>query len=403
MKGIHRLNAQDIRSWLAGPRDSDPSLKLADGGGLNLVRMQAGFPSASWQVRYRIGRREKTYSIGPSHLVTLTQARAEHALVRAALAASKDPMQLRRLARAVEASSSGTLFGDVAASWLKLKKAEWSQCHYDKSSQALEGPVLGALGKLPVRDITPAMVSAVVGGVQESAGRETAAKILRHVRAIFRLAAATGLRDDNPAEAVCEILGKAAKARHRPALLTPEGVRSVLTVLTAAPISPAVLMCHRLIAFTAVRISNAVAARWEEFDLKAGVWEIPRSKMKMQDREHPHSVSLAPTLVGYLTTWNRAWGGPSTGFLFPGHQGRTHLTREIVERALLENGFRDRHTCHGWRASFSTLAKEAGFAKEVVDLTLDHVHDSAVARAYDRGERLEKRIKLIRWWGEVLG
>jgi integrase len=161
-------------------------------------------------------------------------------------------------------------------------------------------------------------------------------------------------------------------------------------------------MCHRLLAYTAVRISNGVSARWEEFDLEAGLWVIPRAKMKMQDREHDHKVVLPEKLVAYLRTYWVANKEPASGWLFPGAQGREHVSREAVEKVLLENGFRDRHTCHGWRASFSTLAKDGGFEKEVVDLALDHVHDSDVAMAYDRGERLTKRRELMRWWGRVL-
>jgi hypothetical protein len=33
---------------------------------------------------------------------------------------------------------------------------------------------------------------------------------------------------------------------------------------------------------------------------------------------------------------------------------------------------------------------------------MDHIHDTEVVRAYDRGERLQQRIKLMTWWGEQL-
>jgi hypothetical protein len=48
------------------------------------------------------------------------------------------------------------------------------------------------------------------------------------------------------------------------------------------------------------------------------------------------------------------------------------------------------------------LARDHGHEREVVELTLDHIHDNDVARAYDRGERLEKRIKLMNWWDAEL-
>ena len=57
---------------------------------------------------------------------------------------------------------------------------------------------------------------------------------------------------------------------------------------------------------------------------------------------------------------------------------------------------------YGWRSSLSTLARDQGFAREVVELALDHAHDNEVARAYDRGERFTQRVELFNWWGEQL-
>jgi integrase len=79
------------------------------------------------------------------------------------------------------------------------------------------------------------------------------------------------------------------------------------------------------------------------------------------------------------------------------------LARESVEKVLHALGYKGRHVAHGWRASFSTLAKDSGlFDKDAINLALDHIHDSEVARAYDRGERLQKRIQLMQWWGQAL-
>jgi hypothetical protein len=54
-------------------------------------------------------------------------------------------------------------------------------------------------------------------------------------------------------------------------------------------------------------------------------------------------------------------------------------------------------------SSFSTLATDSGlFTHDPLELALDHVHDSAVARTYDRGERREERIKLACRWDAML-
>jgi integrase len=162
-------------------------------------------------------------------------------------------------------------------------------------------------------------------------------------------------------------------------------------------------MAHRLCAFTGARISNVVQAEWKEFDLDADVpaWIIPRAKMKAQDRPHDHKVILCPQIVAELRKWRQTTGGK--GYVFPSPAGAEHITRESIEKAYrVTLSHADKHTPHGWRSALSTLARDNGFDREVVELTLDHIHDNDVARAYDRGERLQQRIKLMTWWGEQL-
>lgn len=403
-RGLSRLTAKRIGAWLKWGKG--PVKKLGDGGGLSLVRLPSG--SATWQVKYRFkdgnDLRERTFSIGPVTDVGLAVAREARDWVKQQIKKGHDPVQVRRLDRATEIASSGELFGDLVEVWLRKEKPGWSAIHYDKSSKALNRHVTPHLGRLPVRDITPSMISTVIERIQQGGKRETAAKILQHVRSIFRLAAAKGLRNDNPAEPVIEILAKSRAVRHRPALLTFPALGEVLRANELAHISPEVRLCHRLVAFTAVRISNAVAARWEEFDLesKPPIWVIPRAKMKIRGRLHDHKVVLPAALAEELRRWRESQGADKSVHVFPGSQGREHLTRESVEKALHAMGLKDKHTCHGWRASFSTLAKDHGHDKQVVDLALDHIHDTDVARAYDRGERLNKRTKLAIWWGNQL-
>lgn len=80
-----------------------------------------------------------------------------------------------------------------------------------------------------------------------------------------------------------------------------------------------------------------------------------------------------------------------------------HIGRESIEkvyRVIL--GLNGKHSPHGWRISFSALARDNGMAREVVKLALDHANDNEVARAYDRGEWFDERIKLFQWWGKQL-
>jgi len=127
-------------------------------------------------------------------------------------------------------------------------------------------------------------------------------------------------------------------------------------------------------------------------------------------RTHDHLVVLSAPITEELRRWHQLQRYVNSSYLFPrkGNKGRgskelkPYLARESVEKVLLSLGYKDKHVAHGWRACFSTLAKDSGkFDRDVINLALDHIHYSEVARAYDRGRRWAQRIELA-WWREQL-
>jgi integrase len=401
--GIERLSDKAISSWLKA--GGNAGQKLADGKGLYLTRLPSG--RANWQVRYTVGDKQGTYSLGVYPEVPLAEARKKRGEIKNQAKEGIDPVQERRAQRVEKVNASEQTFADLTTEWLEMQAPEWSEVHQVKSQRALVRDVLPTLGKLPVARITPGIVSRVIEKIQNRGVRDTTQKIYQHVRAIFRLAQARGLRSDNPADPVAEIIKAASDPGHHPALLTFPELGDVLRRAETSNTTPAVRLCHKLIAHTAVRISNAVEARWSDFHLKANppVWVIPRDQMKVKGkgRTHPHKIVLTDQIVEELRRWKEAQAGESE-YVFPGNQGREHLSRESLEKAVrVTLGLADKHSPHGWRSAFSTLAREeTDFEGELIDLALDHVHASKTAMAYDRGTRLTKRIELMKWWGDSL-
>lgn len=401
-RATNKLTDLKIRSFISKARAGKAATaKLSDGGGMFITLTPASTPV--WRVKYRLGGKERLYAIGTYPEITLEAARAEREVIKAHLRSGRDPVQARRLSQVANAAASGDTFAVVAADWLARKKKDWAAIHYTKSSRAIERDVLPRIGKLPVREITPAMVASVVEAILKRGAKDTAGKVLQHIGGIFRLAAARGLRNDNPAESVHEVLPGRRQGGRMPALLTFPELGAIMRGADAARLSPAVRMAHRLCAFTAARISNVVQAEWAEFNLDAAVptWIIPRAKMKARDRHHDHKIILGAGLVEELREWRRISKGKT--YMFPSPAGGKHITREALEKVYRETlKLADKHTPHGWRAAFSTLARDHGFERDVVELALDHLHDTDVVRAYDRGERLQQRIKVMAWWDEEL-
>ena len=399
-RGTNRLTDRAIKAFL-GKLLGASSKKLSDGGGLYLTTTRAGTPV--WRLKYRLDGKEKLYSIGPYPSIGLEAARAARELVKAQLREGRDPVSARRVSRVEASTSSANIFGDVADEWLMKRKRDWSAVHYEKSKRALERDVIPTLGRLPVGEVTSAMIAKVIERITNRGAHDTAAKVLWHVICVFRFAQAKGLCTENPALPVRELLPRKRQTGRRPALLELDALRDVLRRAELASLSPAVRLAHRLCAFTAARIGNVVGAEWSEFDLdgETPTWTIPRAKMKSRAQGHNHRVILSPTIAAELRAWQTLTGG--TGRVFPSPTGNAYISREAIEKVYkVTLSLRGKHSPHGWRAAFATLARDAGYARDVVELTLDHVHDTEVVRAYDRGERFKERVELMRWWDSQL-
>ena len=69
---------------------------------------------------------------------------------------------------------------------------------------------------------------------------------------------------------------------------------------------------------------------------------------------------------------------------------------------VLERMGRGDLTAHGFRATFKTWATErSNFPRELVEAALAHVVGDKIEAAYQRGDMLEKRRRLMDVWAEI--
>ncbi len=160
---------------------------------------------------------------------------------------------------------------------------------------------------------------------------------------------------------------------------------------------------HLLLAFLAQRISEVVGATWDEFDMSAGTWAIPRHRMKRKESERgAHLVPIPPQLLAQVREWRRT-DGEDAEFVCTAPGGEKAITREAVEkyyrRALKLTG---RHSPHSWRSVMKTWVENADKSTDAVEVHLDHVVGGKVAASYDRADRLGPRRELIAWYEREL-
>ncbi|HTB21774.1 MAG TPA: integrase arm-type DNA-binding domain-containing protein [bacterium] len=410
------LSEKQVQAFVAAVKSGvrRPLSKLGDGGGMFLTVTTGGKPV--WRLKYRLGGKEQLYTLGAYPGLRLAAARQERDRLRQQIL--DKPINLTAVREdkvRLSVENSENTFRNVAERWLEGKKGQWKPIHYRKSRRALERDVYPILGDRPIADIRPPEIKRMADTILKRKVYDTAGQVLQHVDNIFQLAQALGFQTGgNPVGPVKSTMPRKPKPGRMAAALDFGALGKIMSTAQNAAdttrLSQVVHLAHRLCAFTAARIGNVVEAQWKEFNLEAApfTWTIPRAKMKARDRHHDHKIILSQPIAQELLAWRKAWnvqaGSEAYVFTSQAKFGSTRpISRESVEKAYRELlALKDQHSPHGWRAAFSTLARENGFERDVVELALDHVHDNEVVRAYDRGERLKERIRLMNWWGAQL-
>ena len=144
---------------------------------------------------------------------------------------------------------------------------------------------------------------------------------------------------------------------------------------------------------TAARTAEVIGARRSEIDFRARIWTVPAERMKAK-REH--RVPLSSAAMKVLERANVE----GSEFLFGGIMAGQGLSNMALLK-VLERMNRGDVTVHGFRATFKTWATErSNFSRELVEAALAHVPDDKTEAAYQRGDMLEKRRRLMSAWAE---
>ena len=147
---------------------------------------------------------------------------------------------------------------------------------------------------------------------------------------------------------------------------------------------------------TAARTGEVIGAGRSEIDLRARAWTVPADCMKSK-REH--RVPLSSAAIKALARGKVE----DSEFLFPGTKAGQGLS-DMALLKVLERMNRGDLTVHGFRATFKTWATErSNFPRELVEAALAHVLEDKTESAYQRGDMLEKRRRLMGAWAEFCG
>jgi integrase len=411
------LTDKAIRAALKAAELASKPRKISDGAGLVLVARPNG--AGWWRLRYWRDGKEGMLSLGVYPGVSLKTARERREEARRLIAAGGDPSEQRKAgkeerlqSRAAQALAAAGLpalgtFEEVARRWHALRSPDWAATYSTKIIARLEGKVFPYIGARPIREIQPPELLKILRRCEEAGIVETAHRVRDTCSEVFRFAVSEGIADSDPARDLAGALRKHT-TKHIASITDPQRFGELLRAIASYRGTPVVKAGLTLAALVFLRPGQELReARWSEFDLDAGVWLVPASRMKRgkagKENGPDHIVPLSRQAVEVLEEIR-----PLTGhqpLVFQGLRNREKPMSENTLNAALDSlGFSSvEHRAHGFRASARTmLAERLGIAPEVIEAQLAHSVPDALGRAYNRTQFLDQRRALMTQWADYL-
>jgi integrase len=246
--------------------------------------------------------------------------------------------------------------------------------------------ILPALGTTRVSDVTHEDIEALHHQITNK--RNTPIRANRTVevfRKALNLAIRWGWRTDNPAKGV-----RRNPEEKRTRYLSQQELARLSAALAEHPETVSV-NAIRLIMLTGARRGEVLNARWDQFDLDAGIWVKPSAHTK-QRREH--RVPLSAPALALLSDINKEAQGQ---YVFPGKTEDQPLTdlkktwASVTRKAGVENA-----RVHDLRHTFASILVSRGASLPLIGALLGHTQPATTARyAHLYDEPLREAAELV--------
>jgi integrase len=371
----------------------------ADGGGLYL-RISDNGQRRRWVYRYvrtievevegkKVRKPKATeVGLGAASAVSLAAVRQQAKKLREQVAAGTNPIEERK--RQEREAASRKTFAEVAALVMaRQAKSGRGESSLDSWRYSFDEHCAN-IAKLDVGEITVANVLTVVTPLIDDGYHPSARRTLARIADVLGYAIAHGWRTtanvaawDNIKAVIPERPnGKDHRHPMLPWLEAPAFIRGLRQTETMGS------RCLEFIVLTAVRLTEARGAQWKEFDFKTATWIAPASRMKRGVEFKVPLSDRAVTLLEKLKAHRRVGTA-----VFP-------VSREVVWRVCKR--LAPDASVHGLRATFKSWCQDSGIDEEVAEGCLSHGPGDATKAAYNRGEMVERRRKVMQAWTDFL-
>lgn len=368
--------------------------------------LQVREPSTrSWLFRYWVDGKPKVIGLGAAKDVPLAKARDKAERLRIQIRDGADPAADRiagkaqkKVERAVTVAAKVPTFEECGREYINAHEPSWSNDkHRAQWPSTLKMYVYPLIGKKPVNEIGIEDMVKVLKPIWTTKP-PTAGNVRGRIDKILGWATAMGYRTgDNPASRdgplmhLLPSLSKVQRQQKHHKAVPYRDVPSVVANIRKLESTSARALLFTIL--TAARTGETLGATWDEINLDDRLWTIPAERMKARSE---HQVPLAEEAIALLKTVPRDPVGKNP-HLFRGQRAKTLTNMAMLQ--CLRGVHGDGSTVHGFRAAFSTWAREqTDYSPEVVEASLAHIQSDKVVAAYARTTFLDRRRTLMQEW-----
>lgn len=371
--------------------------RYPDGDGLYLLATAKG--GKLWRYNFSLHNKKYVYAIGKFPAISLKDARELHRDLKSQVGKGINPVEAKRDKKIAKRKAIRNTFQDVAEDYLKIRKDDLAESTYIRYERALKRDFYPFIGAMPIDKVTRGDLVSIATYVQQRGALETAHRYLNLCNQIWKYALQFDKVEHNIVGDIDKTIAlKKFTNKEYKTITEPKRIGELLIAIDGYTGSFTTRHLLRFLPYVFVRSANIREAVWSEFDLKKKVWTIPASKMK-SGKEHklPLSTQAIAILeeVGQYTH--------DAKYVFHSPLSRTRpLTDVAISSALKRLDFGDEIVPHGFRAMFSTIAREHKKRDEVIEALLAHIDSNKVRSAYNRADYVEEKEEIMQWYADYL-
>lgn len=377
---------------------------LSDGKGLYLLIKPNG--AKLWRFNYykpfTQPKKRALIGVGKYPDISLQQARAIREEYLSLLAQNIDPATYRRQQEQTKKDELNNTYEAVAWAWFEYRKTKKNfSADYQKDVESLiRRNLLPHFGHLPISQITAPLALKAFKQYQDEGKLEKLKRSIQKHNEIMTYALHREIIQSNPTANISKEFDSPTVEHFK--TIKPEDLSEFIYTLNHAQIQ---LQTRYLILWqllTMTRPNEAATARYEDIDEKAKIWTIYIQKgIKEDDKGRVHKITLSRQALALLREIKKLSGGKT--YLFPSMKNpQSHVNTQTANSAIKRMGYKGKLVAHGLRAIASTYLNEKGYDSELIEVALSHMKSDRIKAAYDRGERLEQRFKLLQVWGDFI-